>query len=168
MLITSSGCSYEVISRKFIRKKKKKGVTEIYHTGGYKKQPNATLYKNYYLYWKAWEDDLVNYLGQFGHTKMRNNLKLRRSSKEAISNLKLMQSYLIQEKAEELTPYIKELEKTAALFEEQDLSDAVATKVKYDIEKHKRTVQRQFDYSSAKKYILPDEKPKDLEEDEAQ
>ena len=91
-LMASSGCSYEVISRKFIRKKKKpKGPAALHHLTAYKKESNHTLYQNYYIYWKAWEDELVIYLSQIGHTKMRNSMKIAQCSKQALSNLKLMQ-----------------------------------------------------------------------------
>jgi len=158
VLLGSSGCSYEVISRKFIRKKKQKDGAEIHHVTPFKKEPNSVIYQNCYLYWKSWEDELLIYISQIGHTKVRNAMKLSECSSESLSNLRLMQSYLVKEKADELSVYVQQLEDINDLLEDSSLTNSQISRAKHDIEIHKRNVQRGFSYRNAKKWILPDEK----------
>jgi len=156
--IMLTGCSYEMISRKFIRKKKKpKGPADIHHTATYEKESNHVLYQSYYIYWKAWEAELIDHISQFGHTKVRNDLKLIQCSQQALANLSVMKSYLKDKKANELQPYIEQLKLITSAVAGEGLSDPEAVRLKSDLERHKRIVQRDFDYTTAKEWIIPDE-----------
>lgn len=155
--LTLTGCGYEVFQRKFVRKKKKdQGLPAIYHIEPFVKPPNSEIYNHAFLFWKTWENELLIALSASGYPRTINRLKVKECLEQSVSSLSEMRGCLNQNKAEQLQPYIKELEQFDALLEKQEPSSAYLAKMRRDIESHKRNVDIRFCLSAIKNDIRDD------------
>lgn len=103
LILMLSGC--EAFVRKFTRKSKKEGVREelVLTPEEYappKKSPEE-LYRDSFLYWKSWHDELITSL-QYGN----NHKKQMDCMQEAMKNLNQMRALLKPAKQQELDVYI--------------------------------------------------------------
>jgi|GEM_PF-794743 len=156
--LTITGCGYEVFNRKFMRKKKKADASRsIYTIQPFVKPPSAEIYSHAFLFWKTWENELLIALSPSGYPRMINNLKVEECTGQIISNLNEMKKCLIESKAKELEPYIRQIEQFKFLVEKQSLTDPTLAGMRRDIESHKRNVDIRFSLSSVKNDLIPDE-----------
>ena len=156
-VLSVSGCGYEVFNRKFVRKKKKpEGPPQIYHVQPFAKPPNAQIYEHAFLYWKAWENELLIALSPAGYPRTINNLKVKECLEHAVSSLNDMKSSLNDKKAAELDAYVKDLQKFDAMLEKQGLTDIVSDRMRHTIEAHKRNVDIRFSFRAVKDDIRDD------------
>jgi hypothetical protein len=92
LLLGLLGC--EAFTRKFTRKSKKSNVAvEMVLTPEEYKGPNMTkeeLYRQYYLYWNSWQDELINALTQKASLKKKVDC-----AQEALKNLVNMKMMLV-------------------------------------------------------------------------
>jgi len=155
--LTASGCNYEVFNRKFVRKKKKPaGPPSIYHIEPFVKAPNAETYSNSFLFWKTWEEELLNALTPSGFPRLVNKARVEECLDNSVLSLDRMKSCLNEAKAQELAGYIQQLRKYSGISDGQDLTDMVLTRMRQDIESHKRNVQIRFCFSAVRQDIAPD------------
>lgn len=139
LLFTSIGC--ESFVRKFTRKPKKDKekkeemvlVPVEYNT---QKASKQDLYQQYYLFWVAWQDQLID--------SLRYETNRKRSigcASSAVDNLEQMQKILQKEKQEELAVYIKQSKDLVAVMENDpyrskvDSYLAAANRLKTQIQK---------------------------------
>lgn len=151
------GC--ESLQKKFTRKKKTKDSQEamVIAPRDYSAHPfpNDVLYKQYFVYWKSWNQELVSSLSdRDSHKKIVDCLK------QSLLNLDKMRSYLVEEKAVALDVYVAKT---------QDLKDAVektpsmvpsqANDYRYTAERILSSVNREFDAHKMAPYIKEDATP---------
>ena len=155
-LLVNTGCN-EIVKRKFVRKKKKvNGVEAIYNLKPFTAPANAEVYGNAFIFWKTWESELLQNLQQKGYASLRNDLKIKECSEQSLINLGQMRKLLKEKKAQELDKYIEELKEIGDTIKGLNFSDAQAGRIRNDIERHKRIIERNFCLTSVKEDILPD------------
>lgn len=147
-LLSTSLCGCASFKKKFVRKPKDiEKPTPIMHTKDYTQEyPNILLYKKHYLFWRYWQEELINSLGS-------NRKKEFRCARSALDELKALGNYLIPEGKESLAPYIAELESITKQILSKRLIGSQVSKLKRELEKHKRNVQRSFFYKDVEKWI---------------
>lgn len=106
LIITLVGC--EAFIKKFTRKPKNETpATELVLTPEEFKGPgmsNEELYRQFYTFWKSWQDELIESLLQ-----KRSNKKVVDCAQEAIKNMVSMKSLLIPEKQALMEKYIEKM-----------------------------------------------------------
>jgi hypothetical protein len=108
LVFNSAGC--ESLGRKFVRKPKVEDINKeevIYEPQEYKSESltNQDLYRQYFLYWRTWQDEFIDSLEESGNRKKQLN-----SLNEAIRNLENIKVLLNPEVAAKLDVYIKSSE----------------------------------------------------------
>lgn len=149
LAISVSGCAS--FKKKFVRKPKEtEKPTPIVHTKDYTQEyGNLFLYEKHYLFWKYWQEELINTL----NSKHSNRKKEAKCSYSALDELKTLSNYLNPEGKKILAPYIAELENiTQRLLSRKPVNSRVS-KFKRELEKHKRNVQRIFFYKNVEEWI---------------
>lgn len=146
------GC--EGFARKFVRKRKpeeKKEEEIVLVPQEYKAQElnREELYCEYFLYWKSWQDELIDSLSYRGlnHKKQIDCLR------EAVKNLVSMKDLLKADKQVLLDNYINEMN---SLREDitKDVYDNFIDNNLMKAQHIKRKIQRDFSFSKIKDYLL--------------
>jgi hypothetical protein len=145
------GC--EAFVRKFTRKPKKDDLQreEMVLVPQEYKKPQLTKeeeYRQYLLYWKSWQDELIESLS--GNT---NHKKQMGCVREALSNLVQLMSLLNAEKQKKLDVYITKL---------KELQDSIVKDIyckgssghHYSAERIKMNILRQFSYPQIKDSLI--------------
>jgi len=103
LLLDLAGC--ESLTRKFIRKSKKSDQpVEMVLTPEEYKGPNMSkeeLYRQHFLFWQAWQDELENALAQKSSLKKKVDC-----TQEALKNLVNMKNMLVTAEQRNLDVYI--------------------------------------------------------------
>ena len=140
------GC--EAFVRKFTRKHKKEsqGVEMVLAPQVYEKPKlsKEEEYRQYFLYWKSWQDELVEALA--GNSSHKRQLSC---ATEALSNLAQVRQMLNEGKKKELDIYINQLKE----LQEKISSDIYGNNNQrnhYSAERIKMNVLRLFSYSKIK------------------
>ena len=149
LLISVIGC--ESFARKFTRKSKKTGqAVEMVLTPEEYKGPNMTkeeIYRQYFLFWKSWQEELINAFVQ------RSSLKKRIDcGQEALKNLVNMRGLLVALAQKNLDAYIA---KTRDLISDMQ-SDIYGSNDNRNIQKAERLkadIQRVFIYPKIRNYL---------------
>jgi hypothetical protein len=146
-----TGC--ETMRKKFVRKRKKTESTEpmVIVPRDYSAHPfpSDVLYKQYFVYWKSWNQELVESLNDRLSYK-----KISDCAQQALMNLKKMATYLEEEKAKELDTYIKKTEDLKGRIEYvKNLPPSQMNMLKYDAERILSAVNRKFDLGKMKDYL---------------
>ena len=149
ILTTLIGC--EAFVKKFTRKPKvEKPPEEMVLTP----QEYPSLYQNkeeayrqYFLFWKSWQDQLISaLLSVSSHKKQLSCID------EAIKNLEELKTMLNEEKQEELEPYLAKMDNLRENIS-RDIYFASVNSNRYEAEKIKRNILRDFSYSHVKDYL---------------
>lgn len=146
-----TGC--ETLRKKFTRKRKRIESTEtiVIVPRDYSAHPfpNDVLYRQYFVYWKSWNQELVSSL-----TDMENYKKIRSCADQALVNIKKMQTYLQEDKAQELDVYVKKTNDLLLRIEHAKfLPPAQMKALRYDAERILSGVNKKFDFSSMKDHL---------------
>ena len=150
-ILLLTGC--ESLRRKFTRTKKKEESQEvvIITPRDYSAHPlpSDVLYKQYFNYWKSWNEELVTSLNDsLSHKKIVD------CANQSLINLKKMATYLTDEKAKEIGVFIK---KTADLKADMEANTAMLPAqmdgYKYTAERILSSVNRQFDLTRMRRYL---------------
>ncbi len=145
------GC--ESLAKKFTRKKKTKDAQEemVVSPRDYSAHPfpNDVLYKQYFVYWKSWNQELITSLNDASPHK-----KIISCLEQALMNLDKMKSFLATEKAAALDVFVvqtrglkSDVEKTPAMLPSQ------ANQFRYRAERILSAVNRGFDIKKMASYI---------------
>ena len=149
VILNLIGC--EAFTRKFTRKSKNENlpqtemvlVPEEYRSTMSKEE----LYRQYFLFWKSWHDELINSLSIGANHK-----KQIGSANEAIKNLEQLKAYLNAEKQKELDIYLNQL-KTLKELITKDAYGSNFSVNRYTAESIRRSILRDFSYSKISKDI---------------
>lgn len=146
-----TGC--EAFVRKFTRKPKKEDLPKeemVLEPQEYISEPRSKeeQYQEYFLFWKSWQDELINSL-----SPNANHKKQIDSIEEAVKNLTDLEVMLTQEKQTALDTYISQLN-TLREDIENDFYGGQISKNRQSAERIKRNILREFSYTKMKDYLL--------------
>ncbi len=149
-LVSLMGC--EAFVRKFTRKPKKENLPkeEMIIAPQEYTAPSMTkeeLYRQYFLYWKSWHDELIDSLSPGANHKRQ-----RACINETIKNLEQLRKLLSAEKKEKLDIYINQLKKLNELIT-KDLYGNNISKNCVTAEQIKMNILRDFSYNKISKDI---------------
>ncbi|MDI6758639.1 MAG: hypothetical protein QMD94_03070 [Candidatus Omnitrophota bacterium] len=148
LLSTLIGC--EAFVRKFTRKSKKQVEEVMVLAPEEYKGPQITkeeLYKEYFLFWKSWQDELIGAL-----TEKKGLKKQVDCAGEAIKNLVNLRALLKEEKQKKIDIYIDEL-KGLELEIAKDLYGSSISLHARSAERIKRNILRDFSYKKNKDFL---------------
>jgi hypothetical protein len=103
-------------------------------------------YKTHFLYWRSWQDELISVLG--GNYKRQ-----MQAAEAALSNLRKLGELLVEDKSPLLETYVTQLSNLVEIIRMGDMSVSQLSRVRNDLSRHKRDVERDFTYSHAKDWI---------------
>lgn len=149
--VSSMGC--ETLKKKFTRKRRRPEAQEVMIVSprDYSSHPfpAEVLYKQYFVYWKSWQQELVSNIGDRASHK-----KIVDCAEQALVNLRKMSAYLDDAKAAELATYILEMEALKAeIVEAKNFPDARLNSLRYKAERILSNVSRKFDRTKMKDFI---------------
>ena len=147
LLVSLTGC--EAFVKKFRRKpREEKREEPIIQPESY---PDVALnkdelYRDYFLFWESWADELVSFLRDNANTK-----KQKECIQQAMDNLLKMQSLLNEEKAASLDGFVIELTTVKNVLFQSYLNSADFSYLRNKVERIKARVHRDFVFSKIKK-----------------
>jgi len=149
-LVSLIGC--EAFVRKFTRKPKKENLPKeemVFAPEEYKgpQMAKEELYRQYFLFWKSWHDELMNSLsGGANHKKQIS------CATEAIKNLVNLKTLLNEEKQKKLDIYISQLNDLKELVTKDVYGKNIAGN-RQNAERIKSNIIREFSYKKISKDI---------------
>lgn len=146
LCLSIAGCGG--LQRKFARRKteevKPLPVTTTYD---YSKELRVDeLYKKRFLYWKSWQGELIDRMGD-GYKKRADCYN------ELMQNLLEMQKYLNDEKYKELEVFIINIRSIDPDVKKIDLTNNEKYRISQLLEKTKRLIDKRFSYSKVRNYL---------------
>lgn len=147
VLCSLTGC--EAFVRKFTRKSKKVVLEEpVIQPQEYPQTAlsREELYRDYFLFWETWADELLNFLKEDANAK-----KQKACANEALDNLIKMQSLLNEEKSAALQQLIEEFSILKNILSENSFNRADLSYLRNKLEKIKAKAHRGFIFSKVKK-----------------
>jgi hypothetical protein len=150
LISTLVGC--EAFVRKFTRKSKKDKFSreEMVLVPQEYKKPQLSKedqYRQYFVYWRSWTDELINYLDKGGNHKKQVDC-----AEEVIGNLVNIRALLTEEKQNKIDTYIKQF-KTLQGAISQDIYGYAVNINRQSAERIKRNFLRDFSYNKIKGYL---------------
>lgn len=151
LLITMLGC--EAFVRKFTRKSKKESLPKeemVLAPEEYKgpQMSKEELYRQYFLFWKSWQDELMVSLSQGANHKKQIDC-----AGEAIKNLTNFRVLLDENSREKLDAYINQLSGLKDLITNDAYGINIAS-YRQKAERIKRKILRDFSYQKVKGNLL--------------
>jgi len=151
LLFSLFGC--EAFVRKFTRKPKTENIPQeemVLAPEEYKgpQMSREELYRQYFLFWKSWQDEITNALSQKASHKRQISC-----AEEAIKNLNNLKGLLNEEKQKKLDIYIGELEELKGLIAEDYYGNNAYSYI-HKAERIRRNILRDFSYQKIKDYLL--------------
>ena len=146
-LVSLAGC--EAFVRKFTRKpKEEQKETPILEPQVYPDIiiTNEQLYKDYFLFWESWSEELISFLNVNSNFK-----KQKQCADEALDNLLKMQSILNEDKARELDAFIVAFTKLRDRMSEGGINGSEISLLRDRVIRIKSRVHRNFVYSKVQK-----------------
>lgn len=143
LCVSIAGCAG--VQRKFARKKKEEAKTPaIVTTYDYPVEQRVDeLYKKRFLFWKSWQGELIDRMGD-GYKKRTECYD------QLMQNLIEMQKYLNDEKYKELEAFIAQIKTVDGPVKKIDLTNNERYKISQLLEKTKRLIDKRFSYSKIK------------------
>lgn len=149
LLATLVGC--EAFVRKFTLKPKKSTIKEqpilIPEEYPVSRVSTETRYRQYFLFWKSWHEELIAELSSFGSYKRRKSCL-----EEAIKNLEKIKTFLFEEKQKDLDVYLEKLRQLESAITKDTHGIRLATH-KRKAESLKRNILRDFSYPAVKNHL---------------
>ncbi|TAM41833.1 hypothetical protein EPN54_01600 [bacterium] len=149
IVLNLAGC--ESFTRKFTRKPKKTDqAVEMVLVPEEYNGPNMTkeeLYRQYFTYWKSWQDELINALTQNSSLKKKLDC-----AQEAIKNLVNMRSLMIEQAQKNLDVYIARSQDLLSDMQ-SDTYGMGNNRNRLAAERVKSDIQRGFIYPKVKNYL---------------
>ncbi|PIP68090.1 MAG: hypothetical protein COW92_02945 [Candidatus Omnitrophica bacterium CG22_combo_CG10-13_8_21_14_all_43_16] len=141
-----AGCAG--MQRKFARKKKQEEKPlPIVTTYDYAKEQRVDeLYKKRFLFWKSWQGELIDRMGD-GYKKRTECYY------ELMQNLLEMQKYLNDQKYNELGVFITEIKSVDPAVKKIDLRGSEQYRITQVLEKTKRLIDKRFSYTKVKDFL---------------
>lgn len=150
LLVTIIGC--DAFVRKFTRKPKKENLPKqelVLVPEEYKplRMTKEEVYRQYFLYWKSWHDELINSLSTGSSHKKQIDC-----ANEAIKNLESLRPALQEAKQKKLDVYINQLKDLKNEIV-QDLYGNNISANRLTAERIRRSILRDFSYNKIKDYL---------------
>ena len=149
LLVDLLGC--EAFTRKFTRKSKKSDqAVEMVLTPEEYKGPNMTkeeIYRQYYLYWSSWQDELINALVQKSSLKKKIDC-----AQEALKNLVNMKMMLVVDAQKNFDLEISKLNDLMAYIK-SDIYGANDSRNLRLAERIKSSIHKDFIYPKIRNYL---------------
>ncbi|MCX5707072.1 MAG: hypothetical protein NTW13_05410 [Candidatus Omnitrophica bacterium] len=146
MVCELTGC--EAFNRKFTRKPKKsdQSVEMVLAPEEYKgpQMSKEELYRQYLLFWRSWQDELINTLVQNTSYKKKNDC-----TEQAVKNLIGMRGMLDETKQRQLDIYLKQMTDLQSSFK-SDVYGASSSNYRQRVEGVRRNILEKFSYSDIK------------------
>jgi len=146
LLVNLVGC--EAFVRKFTRKsKKEKAPEEMVLVPEEWKGPQMTkeqMYRQYYVFWQSWQDELINALLQNAPLKKKNECV-----EQALKNLLGMRTMLDETQQKQLDVYLKQMTSLKSAIK-SDIYGASNNSNRQDAERARRNILQRFSYSDIK------------------
>jgi dsDNA-binding SOS-regulon protein len=141
-----AGCAG--MQRKFARKKQKEEKPlPVVTTYDYAKEQRVDeLYKKRFLFWKSWQGELIDRIGD-------TYKKRTECYDELMQNLTEMQKYLNDEKYKELEVFITEVKSVDLDVKKIDLRGSEQYRISQLLEKTKRLIDKRFSYNKVKDFL---------------
>ncbi len=148
LLLGLTGC--EAFVRKFTRKPRKEKlpqeekilVPEEYKVAAV---PKSDLYRQYFLFWRSWQDELVESLS-LSNTNQKKRLSCAR---EAIKNLLQLKGLLKEDAQNKLDRYIAGMQELNTMIQ-RDVYGTNVSAHRSEAERLRRNIIRDFSYNKAK------------------
>ncbi len=144
-----AGC--ESFARKFTRKSKKSDQAQemilIPQEYAGPQMSKEELYRQYFIYWKSWHDELINAFTYKASVKKQVDC-----ANEAMKNLTNMGSLLGEDKQRKLSMYVDKL-KGLREAARQDVYGSADSKNAQDAEKLRNNIMRDLTYPKIKNYM---------------
>ncbi len=149
-LFTLIGC--DAFIRKFTRKPKKENLPkeELLIAPEEYKAPlmsKEDLYRQYFLYWKSWQDELIDSL-----SANTNHKKRIACADEAMKNLLNLKMLLNEEKQKKIDIYIVQMAELKISIA-KDVYCNITARYRIDAERIKRNILRDFTFNKISKDI---------------
>lgn len=151
LLVTALGC--DAFVRKFTRKSKKENLPkqELVLVPEEYKPPKMTkeeVYRQYFLYWKSWHDELINSLS--GGASQKKQIDC---ANEALKNLDSLRGTLQEARQKKLDIYIGQLKYLKKEVEKDLYGNNISTN-RLTAERIRRGIMRDFSYNKIKDYLV--------------
>lgn len=147
-LLSTSLCGCETMRKKFTRKPKHQPAQEepLLMPEEYNPEFNKdVLYKDYLVYWRSWQDELIAHLeANLSHKKQID------CAQQAVLNLEKLRDFLKPEKQQVLDVYLEELKNLRDKIKEGNLSGANLALIKHKLTINRRNILHNFMYSKVK------------------
>lgn len=145
--LSLTGCG-PAWKKKFIRKRadKKPEQVFVYEPKEYQKEPNSEIYKQSFLFWKAWHEELIAKLGNSKSADIR-------AFEEALKNLAEMKGCLKDEKSAELDAYVKKIEALYKSYRAGDYDIVRSHQARDGLNRMMLKMDKLFRYNKVKEYI---------------
>lgn len=144
-------CGCEAFVRKFTRKPKKeetkKEIVLVPQDYSPSDMPVEERYRQYFLFWKSWQEELISALSPSESHKRRKGC-----AEEAIKNLGSLRPLLYEEKQKDLDVYLDQMRRLKDQIS-QDIYGANLTRHKTKAESLRREVLRVFSYPKVKAHL---------------
>ncbi len=146
LCVSIAGCAG--VQRKFARKKKQEEKPlPVVTTYDYAKEQRVDeLYKKRFLFWKSWQGELIDRIGD-------TYKKRTECYDELMQNLMEMQKYLNDEKYKELEVFITEIKSVDPDVKKIDLRGSEKYRITQLLEKTKRLIDKRFSYAKVKDFL---------------
>lgn len=148
LIFMSSALGCDAFVRKFTREKKNQDMVEPVltpedHVGLF--FDNETKYKNYFAYWRAWQDELIQSMYQGSEKRKLYCIN------QAVENLELMAGLLTPEHQKEINDYIKKMNIIRRDIESESILDENMMRQK--LVNIRLSINNKLHYSKVKDWI---------------
>lgn len=149
-LFSSAGCS-GVLRKKFVREKKQEvKKIPVFKPQEYESEFNKQqLYANHFAFWRNAETEVIELLSD----DERNYKKLKTYASYSLEELKQMQQLLIDEKQQQINPYIEELTQLVKKIKSPSYVSAHKHTLIKQLKHHCGAVGRGFSYFKMKNWL---------------
>lgn len=157
LCVVLCGCAssqFDQLKRKLIRQKKEK-IKPVQFLEEPIPRKNSEYYEEHILYFKTWNDTLIEFLG-------KNRKREVQAAREADRHLAQLPKYLEPEYADKLQAIVSNYEKLIAPLTVKSLPTSSNSMVAQELNRLQLRVQRDFSFKEAKSHLLPDKTRIDL------
>ncbi len=151
------GCAnaqFDQLKKKLIRQKKEK-LKPVQFLEEPVPRKNSEYYEEHILYFKTWNDTLIEFLG-------KNRKREVQAAREAERHLSALPKYLEPEYADKLQVIVSDYEKIAAPITVKTLPSSRHSSIARELNRLQLRVQRGFSFKEVKDYLRPDKTHIDL------
>ena len=149
--IVVCGCAssqFDQLKRKLIRQKKEK-IKPVQFLEEPVRRKNREYYEEHILYFKTWNDTLIEFLG-------KNRKREVQSAREAERHLSQLPKYLEPEYADKLQAIVLDYETLVAPLKMKSLPTSRNSIVAQELNRLQLRVHRNFSFKEVKDHLLPD------------